>query len=154
MTWDCPSYCPSYGPSYNRRGAAGGSVKDRAALWLIEAAEREGRLTPGTGQTVVEGTGGNTGIGLALVCAAKGCVAHAYSATWRTQRERHAFCRRTIRKTPSTLAKNRKRRGSNFLVSSSTVLVMEEEFWEQPTSSVFWMQYCSQRARAYGVQYC
>ncbi|EBA16151.1 cysteine synthase A [Roseobacter sp. SK209-2-6] len=47
-----------------------GSVKDRLALNIIEAAEREGRLQPG--QTVVEATSGNTGIGLAMVCAAKG----------------------------------------------------------------------------------
>ncbi len=47
-----------------------GSVKDRLALSIIEAAEREGRLKPG--QTVVEATSGNTGIGLAMVCAAKG----------------------------------------------------------------------------------
>ena len=46
------------------------SVKDRLALNTIEAAEREGRLSPG--QTVVEATSGNTGIGLAMVCAAKG----------------------------------------------------------------------------------
>src|SRR6056297_371251 len=48
----------------------GGSVKDRLATNMIEAAEREGRLKPG--QTVVEATSGNTGIGLAMVCAAKG----------------------------------------------------------------------------------
>jgi cysteine synthase A len=48
----------------------GGSVKDRLALSIIEAAERDGRLRPG--QTVVEATSGNTGIGLAMVCAAKG----------------------------------------------------------------------------------
>jgi cysteine synthase A len=47
-----------------------GSVKDRLALNIIEAAERDGRLNPG--QTVVEATSGNTGIGLAMVCAAKG----------------------------------------------------------------------------------
>jgi cysteine synthase len=46
------------------------SVKDRLALNIIEAAEREGRLKPG--QTVVEATSGNTGIGLAMVCAQKG----------------------------------------------------------------------------------
>ena len=46
------------------------SVKDRLALNMIEAAERDGRLKPG--QTVVEATSGNTGIGLAMVCAAKG----------------------------------------------------------------------------------
>ncbi|HYA40774.1 MAG TPA: pyridoxal-phosphate dependent enzyme, partial [Syntrophobacteraceae bacterium] len=40
-----------------------GSVKDRAALWMIEAAEREGQLVPG--KIIVEATSGNTGIGLA-----------------------------------------------------------------------------------------
>ena len=47
-----------------------GSVKDRLALGVIESAERSGALKPG--QTVVEATSGNTGIGLAMVCAAKG----------------------------------------------------------------------------------
>ncbi|MDQ1341684.1 MAG: cysteine synthase [Pseudomonadota bacterium] len=47
-----------------------GSVKDRLALGVIEHAEREGLLQPG--QTVCEATSGNTGIGLAMVCAAKG----------------------------------------------------------------------------------
>ncbi|WP_295046284.1 PLP-dependent cysteine synthase family protein [uncultured Paracoccus sp.] len=46
------------------------SVKDRLALNIIEAAERSGALQPG--QTVVEATSGNTGIGLAMVCAQKG----------------------------------------------------------------------------------
>ncbi|MFV0298136.1 MAG: PLP-dependent cysteine synthase family protein [Hyphomicrobiaceae bacterium] len=46
------------------------SVKDRLALNIIEAAERSGKLKPG--MTVVEATSGNTGIGLAMVCAAKG----------------------------------------------------------------------------------
>ena len=47
-----------------------GSVKDRLALGVIEDAERNGTLKPG--QTVIEATSGNTGIGLAMVCAQKG----------------------------------------------------------------------------------
>jgi len=47
-----------------------GSIKDRLALGVIEDAERSGKLRPG--QTVVEATSGNTGIGLAMVCAQKG----------------------------------------------------------------------------------
>lgn len=50
--------------------APGHSVKDRPALYMVEDAERSGRLKPGG--IVVEGTAGNTGIGVAMVCAAKG----------------------------------------------------------------------------------
>jgi cysteine synthase A len=52
----------------------GGSVKDRAALWMIRAAESNGSLKPGG--AVVEGTAGNTGIGIAHICNARGynCV--------------------------------------------------------------------------------
>lgn len=52
----------------------GGSVKDRAALYLVKDAEEQGLIKPGG--TVVEGTAGNTGIGLAHVCRSKGyqCV--------------------------------------------------------------------------------
>src|ERR1700746_2718452 len=48
----------------------GGSVKDRAGLAIVRDAERRGTLKPGG--TVVEGTAGNTGIGLAHICAASG----------------------------------------------------------------------------------
>jgi len=48
----------------------GGSIKDRIGLWMIEAAERDGRLKPGG--AIVEATAGNTGLGLALIARAKG----------------------------------------------------------------------------------
>src|SRR3712207_2351273 len=48
----------------------GGSIKDRIGLPIIERAEREGRLKPGG--TIVEGTSGNTGVGLAIAAALKG----------------------------------------------------------------------------------
>jgi cysteine synthase A len=63
---------PSHVQIYVKLEAAnpGGSVKDRLALGIIEDAERRGLLKPG--QTVVEATSGNTGIALAMVCAARG----------------------------------------------------------------------------------
>ena len=48
----------------------GGSVKDRIGYWMIEAAERDGRLKPGA--TIIENTGGNTGFGLAMAAIVKG----------------------------------------------------------------------------------
>jgi cysteinyl-tRNA synthetase len=48
----------------------GGSIKDRVGMAMIEAAERDGLLAPG--KTIIEATSGNTGIGLAMVCAVKG----------------------------------------------------------------------------------
>src|SRR6185295_6116123 len=63
---------PAHVTMYVKLEAAnpGGSVKDRLAIGIIEDAERRGELKPG--QTVIEATSGNTGIALALVCAARG----------------------------------------------------------------------------------
>ena len=64
-----------------------GSVKDRPALWMVETAEREGRLTPGC--TILEPTSGNTGISLAMAAKLKGynliCVMPENTSTERTQ---------------------------------------------------------------------
>ncbi len=54
----------------NERANPGGSIKDRIALAMIEAAEQDGNLKPGG--TIIEPTSGNTGIGLAMVAAVKG----------------------------------------------------------------------------------
>lgn len=54
----------------SERGNPGGSIKDRIALAMIEAAEQDGRLRPGG--LIIEPTSGNTGVGLALVAAVKG----------------------------------------------------------------------------------
>ncbi len=50
----------------------GGSAKDRIALSMIEAAERDGRLRPHQGYTIIEPTSGNTGVGLSMIAAARG----------------------------------------------------------------------------------
>ncbi len=64
-----------FGPGHNvwvksERSNPGGSIKDRIALAMVEAAEKSGELQPGA--TIIEPTSGNTGVGLALVAAVKG----------------------------------------------------------------------------------
>src|SRR3712207_9089861 len=67
-----------------------GSVKDRAALYMVQAAEKEGRLAPGA--TVLEPTSGNTGISLAMVCRLRGysliCVMPENTSVERRSEER------------------------------------------------------------------
>jgi cysteine synthase len=73
-----------------------GSVKDRLAIAIIEDAEKTGALA--LGQTVVEATSGNTGIALAMVCAAKGypfvaTMAETFSIERRKRRRGQQDCR-------------------------------------------------------------
>ncbi len=94
----------------SERGNPGGSIKDRIALAMVEAAEKSGALKPGG--TIIEPTSGNTGVGLALVAAVKGYklilvmpdsmsierrrLMLAYGASFRPhpQRKRHERCHR------------------------------------------------------------
>jgi cysteine synthase A len=65
-----------------------GSMKDRMALAMVEAAERDGRLAPGG--SVVEYTGGSTGVSLAMVCAVKGYALHIVSSdAFSIEKRRH-----------------------------------------------------------------
>src|SRR5262245_66379431 len=67
----------------------GGSVKDRAARAIIDDAERSGRLLPGG--TVVEGTAGNTGIGLAHLCNVRGYRLGILMADQQSPAKHHAI---------------------------------------------------------------
>ena len=69
----------------------GGSVKDRIALHMIEDAEKSGKLKPG--MTVIEYTSGNTGIGIAMVCAAKGYRCIVVMPQLPSCMERYIICR-------------------------------------------------------------
>lgn len=71
----------------------GGSVKDRIAKNMIEQAEKDGLITPGK-TTVIEYTSGNTGIGLAMVCAAKGYECIIVMAQLPPMSERYIICRK------------------------------------------------------------
>ena len=70
----------------------GGSIKDRIALSMIDAAEADGRLNPGG--TVVEATAGNTGLGLALVAAPR-ATACCWSSPTRCPRKRCCISKRS-----------------------------------------------------------
>ena len=84
----------------------GGSIKDRAALAIVQDAERQGRLRPGG--VIVEGTAGNTGIGLALVANARGyrCVIVIPETQSQEKKDMLRLCGADLREVPAVPYKN------------------------------------------------
>ena len=134
----------------------GGSVKDRIAVNMIEEAERSGRLKPGG--TVVEATSGNTGLGLAMVCAIKGYSAvfvmpdkmsqekiqllRAYGAKViitptavepDDPRSYYRVAQRTVAETPNSILANQYHNPEN---PRSHYLTTGPEIWEQTEGKV------------------
>ena len=133
----------------------GHSVKDRPALFMIEAAERDGRLKPGN--VVVEGTAGNTGIGVALVCAAKGyrCIlvipetmapekielVRAFGAEviltkkapWGTPEHYHEIAKKLVASTPGAVFADQFNNPANTVSHYETT---GREIWEQTGGDV------------------
>ncbi len=133
----------------------GDSVKDRPARYMVETAERAGSLKPGG--VVVEGTAGNTGIGLALVCAAKGyrCilvipetmarekidlvrafgaeVVLAKKAPWGDPNHYHEIARRIVADTPGAVFMNQFDNPANTVSHYETT---GRELWEQTGGQV------------------
>jgi len=104
----------------------GGSVKDRAALYIIEDAERKGLLKPGG--TVVEGTAGNTGIGLAHICNAKGYKCLIVIPETQSQEKMEAL--RTLGAEVKTVPALPYRDPGNYVkVSGRLAEVMENAIW-------------------------
>ena len=99
-----------------------GSVKDRAAIWMVQAAEKEGRLRPGS--TILEPTSGNTGISLAMAAKLKGyrlvCVMPENTSVER--RQLLALYGAEIVDTPA-------RGGSNGAVATAKRLAAEHPDW-------------------------
>ena len=109
----------------------GGSVKDRIALAMIEDAEKEGRLRPG--QTVLEPSSGNTGIGMALVCRVKGYHLNVVLAT-NVSIER----RQLLEVWGAEIIDSPGEEGSNGAVRRARALAAEHPEW------VFLYQYANQ----------
>jgi len=133
----------------------GHSVKDRPALYMVEEAERSGRLKPGG--VVVEGTAGNTGIGVAMVCAAKGyrCilvipetmarekaefarvfgaeVILAKKAPWGDPNHYHEIAKRLVADTPGAVMMDQFNNPAN---TASHYETTGREIWEQTGGQV------------------
>jgi len=109
----------------------GGSVKDRAALAIINDAEQKGLLRPGG--TIVEGTAGNTGIGLALVAAARGykCVIVIPETQTDEKKEMLRICGADLREVPAAPYKN----PNNFVRYSGR---LAEELNESLPNGAIW----------------
>lgn len=111
----------------------GGSIKDRIALSMIEEAERRGEISPER-TTIVEGTSGNTGIGLAMVCAAKGYKCIIVMPQVPAMFERYIICRKfgaevhltsVIAGPDVDFAKN----AENFLGYARQLVEDNEDYW-------------------------
>jgi [CysO sulfur-carrier protein]-thiocarboxylate-dependent cysteine synthase len=109
----------------------GGSVKDRIALAMIEEAEKEGLLTPG--QTLIEPSSGNTGIGMALICRVKGYHLKVVLAT-NVSIER----RQLLESWGAEIIESPGAEGSNGAVRRARLLAAEHPEW------VFLYQYANQ----------
>ncbi|HEV2426786.1 MAG TPA: pyridoxal-phosphate dependent enzyme [Acidimicrobiales bacterium] len=110
-----------------------GSVKDRVALSLVEAAERDGRLVPGApGQTLIEPSSGNTGIALALICRLRGYRLKVVLPTNVSPERRQLLCAYGAEIIDSPGAE-----GSNGAVRRAEALALEHPEW------VFLYQYAN-----------
>jgi cysteine synthase A len=102
----------------SERSNPGGSIKDRIALSMIEAAEKDGLLKPGS--TIIEATSGNTGVGLAMVAAVKG-----YKLILVMPESMSVERRRLMLAYGATFALTPKEKGMNGAIAKAQALVTE-----------------------------